>query len=59
MIKFLAQFFWGVHYIVGISLPPPGTSDRTFVFFWLGDIAFMVASGTILLYAIFALNSRH
>ena len=38
MIKFLAQLFRGLHYIVGISVPPPGTSDRMFVFAWLGSI---------------------
>ena len=35
MIKFLAEIFRGFHYMVGISAPPPGTSDRTF---WLGAI---------------------
>ena len=43
MIKFLAQLFRGLHYIVGISAPPPGTSDRMFVFAWLGGIAFIMA----------------
>jgi len=36
MIKFLAQLFRGLHFIVGISAPPPGTNDRRFVFTWLG-----------------------
>ena len=48
MIKFLAEIFRGFHYIVGISEPPPGTSERTFVFAWLGTIAFIVAFGVIL-----------
>ncbi len=52
MIKFLAQIFRGFHYIVGISAPPPGTNDRTFVFAWLGAIAFIVAFGMILFYVI-------
>jgi len=43
MIKFLAQLFRGLHYIVGISAPSPGTSDRKFVFAWLGGIAFIAA----------------
>ena len=43
MIKFLAQVFRGLHYVVGISAPPPGTRDRTFVFAWLGGIAFIAA----------------
>jgi hypothetical protein len=52
MIKFLAQLFRGLHYIVGISAPAPGTSDRTFVFAWLGGIAFTVASFLILVFYI-------
>jgi hypothetical protein len=52
MIKFLAQLFRGLHYIIGISEPPPGTSDRTFVFAWLGGIAFIVAFFLIFLYYI-------
>jgi hypothetical protein len=43
MIKLLAEFFRGFHYIVGISLPPPSASDRTLVFVWLGGIAVVVA----------------
>jgi hypothetical protein len=39
MITFLAQLFRGLHHIVGISAPPPGASDRKFVFAWLGGIA--------------------
>jgi hypothetical protein len=38
MIKFLAEIFRGFHYMVGISAPPPDTSDRTFVFAWFGAI---------------------
>ena len=52
MIKFLAQLFRGLHHIIGISEPPPGTSDRTFVFAWLGGIAFIVAFFLIFLYYI-------
>ncbi len=58
MIKFLAQIFRGFHYIVGISAPPPGTSDRTFVFAWLGGIAFKVFA-MILFYVIPFLYFRH
>ena len=50
MIKFLAQIFREFHYIVGISAPPPGTSDRAFVFAWLGAIAFIVALCMILFF---------
>ena len=59
MIKFLAQIFRGFHYIVGISAPPPGTSDSTFVFAWLGGIAFIVAFAMILFYVIPFLYFRH
>jgi hypothetical protein len=52
MIKFLAQLFRGLHYIVGISTPPPGTSDRMFVFAWLVGIAFTVAFFVILVFYI-------
>ncbi|HXM97679.1 MAG TPA: hypothetical protein VN982_04330 [Candidatus Dormibacteraeota bacterium] len=43
MIKLLAKAFRALHYIIGVSAPPPGTSDRTFVFVWLGCIAFSAA----------------
>ena len=52
MIKFFAQLFRGLHYIVGISAPPPGTSDRTFVFAGLGGITFLVAFFVILMFYI-------
>jgi hypothetical protein len=52
MIKFLAQLFRGLHFIVGISAPPPGTNDRRFVFTWLGGIAFIVAFFMLLVYYI-------
>jgi hypothetical protein len=58
MIKFLAQIFRGFHYIIGISVPPPSTSDRTFVFAWLGAIALIVAFCMILFYVIPFLNFR-
>jgi hypothetical protein len=44
MIKILAQLFRGLHYVVGISAPPPGTTDRKFVFVWLIGIAFVAAA---------------
>jgi len=52
MIKFLAQLFRGLHNIVGVSEPAPGTSDRTFVFAWLGVITFLVAFFVILVFYI-------
>jgi hypothetical protein len=59
VIKLLAQLFRGLHNIVGVSEPPPGTSDRKFVFAWLGGIAVIVAFGMILLYVIPFLYFRH
>ena len=60
MIKFLAQVFRGFHYIVGISEPPVGTSERKFVLAWLGGIAFMMAFFVILVfYVIPFLYFRH
>jgi hypothetical protein len=52
MIKYLARLFRGFHYIIGISEPPPGTSDRTFVFAWLAAIAFVVAIFVSLIFVI-------
>ena len=59
MIKLLAQFFRGFHYVIGISLPPPGTSDRRFVLFWLGGIAVVLAFCVILFHLIMVLCFRH
>jgi hypothetical protein len=38
MIHFLASLFRGVHFILGITAPPPGQNERTFVLIWLGVI---------------------
>jgi len=40
MIKF-PHDICGFHYIIGISEPPRGTSERAYVFAWLGGIALM------------------
>ena len=52
MIHFLAKIFRGFSFIFGISAPPPGQNERTFVLTWLGILACLVAFGMILLYAI-------
>ena len=52
MIHFLAKIFRGFSFIFGISAPPPGENERTFVLTWLGILACLVAFGMILLYAI-------
>lgn len=50
MIKLLAKFFRGVHLIFGVSAPPEGQDERTFVLTWLGILAFLVAFGAALAY---------
>ena len=52
MIQFLAKIFRGLHFIFGISAPPPGRSERTFVFAWLGILACLIAFCMILFYVI-------
>jgi hypothetical protein len=59
MIEFLARLFRGLHYIIGISEPPPDTSDRKFVFTWLGGIAFVAAFFVGLVFIIPFLYFRH
>ena len=50
MIKLLAKFFRGVHLILGVSTPPEGQNERTFVLTWLGILALLVAFGAALTY---------
>jgi hypothetical protein len=50
MIKFLAKFFRGVHLIFGVSAPPEGQNERTFVLIWLAILAFLAAVGVLLTY---------
>jgi hypothetical protein len=52
MIHFLARIFRGFHFIFGISAPPTGRSERTFVFAWLGILAWLIAFCMILVYVI-------
>jgi hypothetical protein len=52
MIKLLAKFFRGLHLIFGVSAPPPGQNERSFVFTWLGILAFLVAFCVLLTYLI-------
>jgi hypothetical protein len=42
MIKFLANLFRGVSFIVGITAPPPEQDQRRFVFIWLGIVLFVL-----------------
>lgn len=50
MIKLLAKFFRGLHLIFGVSAPPAGQNERTFVLIWLGVLAFLVVFGIALTY---------
>ena len=59
MIKFLAELFRGIHYVIEISAPPPSSNHRQFVFAWLGGIAFIVAYFVGLFYIIPFLMTRH
>jgi hypothetical protein len=48
MIKLLAEFFRQIHFVAGISLPPPTTSERAFVGVWLATIAGIAAFCVVL-----------
>lgn len=48
MIKLLARFFRGVHLIFGVSAPPEGQNERTFVLIWLGILTFLIGFGAAL-----------
>jgi hypothetical protein len=59
MIKFLAELFRGMHYVIEISAPPPSSNHRKFVFAWLGRIAFIVAYFVGRFYIMPFLMTRH
>ena len=59
MIKFLARFFRGLHLIFGVSAPPEGQNERSFVLAWLGVLAFLTAVGVLLTYLIPHLYFKH
>lgn len=52
VIKFLAKFFRGLHLILGVSAPPEGQNERTFVLIWLGVLAFLGALVVLLTYLV-------
>jgi hypothetical protein len=52
MIKFLAKLFRGLHLIFGVSAPPEGQNERSFVLAWLGILGFLAALGALLTYLI-------
>lgn len=50
MIRLLAKFFRGLHLVFGVSAPPEGQNERTFVLIWLGILAFLAAFGAAVMY---------
>ena len=44
MIRFLANIFRGLSYIIGVTAPAPGQNERSFVFWWIGMIAVVLAA---------------
>ena len=58
MIRFLAKVFRGFHLVFGISAPPPGRNERTFVFAWLAIFACIIAFCMFLFYVIPSLYFR-
>jgi hypothetical protein len=59
MIKFLADFFRGFHMIMGISSPPAGQDDKSFVLMWLGILAAAGGAVALLLYLIIFIIFPH
>jgi hypothetical protein len=52
MINIPARFFRDLHLIFGVSAPPEGQNELTFVLIWLGAFAFVVAFGIPLIYLV-------
>jgi hypothetical protein len=50
MMKFLAELFRGASLIFGITAPPPGEGERSFVYLWLGIIAVVIVFTVLLFY---------
>lgn len=59
MIRFLASVFRGVHFILGITAPPPGHEERRFVFIWLAVVGALLIFFGGLLYLIPYLYVHH
>jgi 7,8-dihydro-6-hydroxymethylpterin-pyrophosphokinase len=57
MIKALANLFRGLHLMIGISLPGPEVSERSFVLAWLVAIASTVAASGLVIYVILRIFS--
>lgn len=50
MIRALANLFRQLHSIFGITVPPPDKDERSFVFMWLGILAFIIGWCGLILY---------
>ena len=50
MVKLLAKFFRGLHLIFGVSAPPEGQNERTFVLTWLGVLVVLAGFVAFLTY---------
>jgi hypothetical protein len=48
MIRFLANIFRGFSLVFGITAPPPGEDERSFVLLWIGIIAVVIAFSVLL-----------
>jgi hypothetical protein len=48
MIRFLANIFRGFSLVFGITAPPPGEDERSFVLLWIGIIAVVIAFAVLL-----------
>jgi hypothetical protein len=59
MIPFLARVFRGVHFVLGMSVPPPEQDERVFVFVWVAVLLVFVALFAGLLYFIPYFYFRH
>jgi hypothetical protein len=59
MIKYSHNYSGDFTTLWAFPMPPPGTSDRKFVFTWLIGIAFVAATFVALVLIVPLLYSRH
>jgi hypothetical protein len=57
MIHLLANIFRGASLVFGITAPPPGQDERSFVFLWLGIVGVVIVFSCVLFYVISHLHS--
>jgi hypothetical protein len=58
MIRLLANIFRGFSLVFGITAPPPGEDERSFVLVWLGIIAVVIVFSGLLFYVLAHLHVR-